>query len=119
MGPFGPIEVKDEESGKKIRLKKVVNTVRFREHDQVDGAVVQEVKVGRNGASIKLADRQKSLDFLERYFLLNPMDKHKTEYDLKRLELEKRKNEKEETSALAEMIVQAYAIRQGGGEPSD
>lgn len=95
VGPFGPIEVEveDPETGEKVKRKltKVVNTVRFKEHDAVDGAVIQQVKVGRDGASIKLADRQKSLEFLERYFLLNPMDKHKKEYDQKRLELEEQK----------------------------
>ncbi|NLT99014.1 MAG: hypothetical protein GXW96_12810, partial [Christensenellaceae bacterium] len=95
VGPFGPIEVEveDPETGEKVKKKltKVVNTVRFKEHSAVDGAVIQQVKVGRDGASIKLADRQKSLEFLERYFLLNPMDKHKKEYDQKRLEREEQK----------------------------
>jgi len=95
VGPFGPIEVEveDPQTGEKVKKKltKVVNTVRFKEHSAVDGTVIQQVKVGRDGASIKLADRQKSLEFLERYFLLNPMDKHKQEYDKKRHQLEQRR----------------------------
>ncbi len=95
MGPFGPIEIEaeDPETGQKIRKKitQIINTVSFKENALVDGAVVQQVKIGRDGASIKLADRQKSLDFLERYFTLNPMDKHKQAYDNKRIEIEQQK----------------------------
>jgi phage terminase small subunit len=90
MTPFGPLELPDSETGEKKPVTKEINSVRFREHDQVDGSLVQQVKIGRDGASIKLVDRQKSLDFLERYFLLNPMDKHKQDYDNKRLALEER-----------------------------
>ncbi len=95
MGPFGPIEipVEDPETGEKTtkKIMKTVNTVRFKEHGEVDGAVVQQVKIGRDGASIKLVDRQKSLDFLERYFTMNPMDKHKQAYDAKHYALEERR----------------------------
>ncbi len=90
IGPFGPIEI-TKEDGKKERLKQIINVVRFRDCEAVDGTVVSQVKIGRDGASIKLADRQKSLDFLERYFTLNPMDKHKKEYDAKRFALEERR----------------------------
>ena len=36
----------------------------FRESDEVDGTLISEVKQGRDGASIKLADRMKALDWL-------------------------------------------------------
>lgn len=91
IGPFGPIEFTDPITNEKKLITETHNVVRFKEHDQVDGTVVSQVKIGRDGASIKLADRQKSLDFLERYFLLNPMDKHKKEYDAKRFALEERR----------------------------
>lgn len=90
MGAFGPVQVDDPVTGKRITLKKIVNTVRFREQDQVDGAVVAEIKQGKNGASVKLADRQRSLAFLERFFEMNPMDRHRKEYDKKRLALDER-----------------------------
>lgn len=64
MGAFGPVEVKDPETGKKIPLTKEVNTVRFRESSQVDGTLIAEVKQGKDGASIKLMDRLKALDWL-------------------------------------------------------
>lgn len=90
MGLYGPIEITNEETGEKIKLKKTVNTVWLKDQSEVDGTLIQQVKIGRDGASVKLVDRQKSLDFLERYFLINPMDKHKREYDNKRLDLNER-----------------------------
>jgi phage terminase small subunit len=64
MGPFGPIILKDEETGERIEVKKVVNTVRFKESSDVDGTILSEVRQGKDGASIKLADRMKALDWL-------------------------------------------------------
>lgn len=64
MGPFGPIEIKDDETGEKKNLKKTINTVKFKEHTEVDGTLISEVKLGKDGASIKLPDRMKALDWL-------------------------------------------------------
>lgn len=64
MGPFGPIQIKDEDTGEKVTLTKVVNTVRFIESDLVDGTLISEVKQGKDGASIKLLDKQKALQWL-------------------------------------------------------
>ena len=64
MGAFGPVMVKDEETGEKVGLMKEVNTVRFRDSSDIDGTIVTEVKQGKDGASIKLADRMKALQWL-------------------------------------------------------
>lgn len=64
MGPFGPIQIKDEDTGEKVTLTKVVNTVRFCESNLVDGTLISEVKQGKDGASIKLLDKQKALQWL-------------------------------------------------------
>ena len=64
MGAFGPVEVKDPETGERVSLKKTVNTVRFKESDQVDGTLIAEVKQGKDGASVKLMDRMKALNWL-------------------------------------------------------
>jgi len=103
MGAFGPIQVKDPETGEKVPLMKKVNTVRFKEHDAVDGALISEVRQGKDGASVKLVDRQKSLAFLERYFEANPMDRHKKAYDNARLELERKKQEADNEEALEKL----------------
>ena len=90
MAAFGPVQVTDPETGEKVPLMKEVNAVRFKESSQVDGSVLEEVKVGRDGASVKLANRDKALQWLSTYFMANPMDQHKVEYDQKRLELEEK-----------------------------
>lgn len=86
MGPFGPIEIVNS-NGEKVTLTKSINTVRFREHIAVDGTLISQIKQGRDGASVKLKDSQKSLEFLERYFELNPMDRHRKEFDEKKLKI--------------------------------
>ncbi len=64
MGAFGPVEVKDPKTGKKVPLEKEVNMVRFRESSSVDGSLIAEIKQGKDGASIKLSDRMKALNWL-------------------------------------------------------
>ena len=64
IGQFGLVQVEDPVTGKKTPLKQKVNTVRFRESDSIDGTLITEVKNGKNGASIKLADRMKALEWL-------------------------------------------------------
>lgn len=64
MGAFGPVEVKDPKTGKKVPLEKEINTVRFRESADVDGSLIAEIKQGKDGASIKLSDRLKALNWL-------------------------------------------------------
>lgn len=56
---FGP--AKDEDGNP---ITKWVNTVKFNSSSQVDGTIITEVKQGKDGASIKLADRMKALDWL-------------------------------------------------------
>ena len=64
MAMYGPAQIKDEKTGKKKTLTKVINTVRFKESTNIDGTLISEVKQGRDGASIKLLDKMKALDWL-------------------------------------------------------
>ena len=64
MALYGPVQVTDEETGEKRTLTRTVNTVRFKESTDVDGSIISEVKQGKDGASIKLADRMKALQWL-------------------------------------------------------
>ena len=64
MGAFGPVMVSDPETGEKIPLMREVNTIRFKESSEVDGSLISEIKQGKNGASVKLMDRLKALDWL-------------------------------------------------------
>ena len=78
--------------------------VRFKENDEVDGTIVTEIKMGKDGASIKLADKMRALDFLAKHFdLLN-------ERERKQLEIEK---------AKASLELSKIAIRKENGDDED
>ncbi len=64
MAMYGPVKVKDEKTGEEKQLTKTVNVVRFKESCNVDGTILSEVKQGKDGASIKLSDRMKALQWL-------------------------------------------------------
>ena len=64
MTMYGPAQVKDPETGEKKTLMETVNVIRFKDSTEVDGTIVAEVKHGKNGSSIKLADRMKALQWL-------------------------------------------------------
>src|SRR5690625_3575894 len=75
-----------------------INYVDFKESTEVDGTIITEVKQGRDGISVKLADKMKALEMLSKYFdLLSDNDK-------KRLQEEKLKAETEKAKAEAERI---------------
>jgi phage terminase small subunit len=61
--------------------------------DTVDGQLVKEVSESAQGFKLKMQDKKSSLEFLERFFMANPMDKHKIEYDKAKLEMERKRNE--------------------------
>ena len=73
--------------------------------DMIDGNLVKEVRETEKGMSVKLEDRQKSLEFLERYFLINPMDKHKIAYDNKRIGIEERKLDDGATDDTDQVVI--------------
>ena len=86
MAMYGPVQVENKETGQKETLMKDINVVRLNESCNVDTQIIQEVKQGRDGVSIKLKDPQKAMDWLTKYFLLHPDDKYKAEFDRKRAE---------------------------------
>lgn len=88
MGPFGPITEKNPDTGEKEVLTKEANTIRLKESRNVDTQIIQEVKQGKDGVSIKLADKQKAIDWLTKYFLIHPESRYKAEYERRRAEKE-------------------------------
>lgn len=92
MGAFGPIRVEDPDTGEKVEVKKIVNVVQFRESHEVDGTLISEVRQGKDGASIKLADRMKALDWLSEHMdMATPEQKAR----MKKLEAETNKINRE------------------------
>ncbi|MEC5340396.1 terminase small subunit [Enterococcus casseliflavus] len=62
MGMFGP--VKDEDGRE---LMKEINYVDFKESTEVDGKLIKEVKVCKDGVSVKLYDKHKAMSELMKY----------------------------------------------------
>lgn len=71
--------------------------VKLKNSNEVDGSLIKEIKAGMFGPSIKLKDSQKALDWLSRYFMMNPMDKHRQEFEKRKMELELLKLEASKT----------------------
>lgn len=67
MAIYGPVKIKDPETGEEKTLTKTVNVVHFKASSEVDGSILAEVKQGKDGASIKLADRMKALEWLSKH----------------------------------------------------
>lgn len=67
MSMYDPVKVENPETGQKEVLKERSNVVRFKDSSMVDGTIISEVKQGRDGASIKLADRMKALQWLSEH----------------------------------------------------
>jgi len=70
-----------------------LNYVKFKNSDIVDGGIIHEVKQGKDGISVKLEDRQKALDWLSKFFEMNPESKHRKEYDKEKFRLDRSKFE--------------------------
>ena len=67
MTMHGPVYIKDEQTGEKKLLMKKRNVVYFKDSREVDGTILSEVKQGKDGASIKLSDRMKALQWLSEH----------------------------------------------------
>lgn len=84
-----------------------VSFVDFKDYESVDGTIITEIKQGRDGISVKLADKMKAMDMLTKYFdLLSEADqkrlqKEKLQHSMKiedaKLELQKKTTEKGNT----------------------
>jgi phage terminase small subunit len=69
------------------------NFVDFKNAEEVDGTIISEVKQGKEGISIKLADKMKALEMLTKYTELLPeSQKRRLEEEKLKVEVEKLKN---------------------------
>jgi len=94
MGMYGPVF-----SGKGEDKKPVMQTVNYvdlKESSAVDGTIITEVKQGKDGVSIKLADKMKALEMLTKYTdLLSENDKKRLQQEKLKMDIEKTKAEVE------------------------
>jgi phage terminase small subunit len=89
MTKDGPAHFINPDTGEKIILTQRVNTINFKEDFEIDGGLICEISTSRQGAKIKLEDRQRALDWLADYFEMNPEHKHRKAHDEKKLQLDR------------------------------
>ncbi len=71
--------------------------VKFKNSDEVDGSLIQEIKKGKEGVSVKLYDKQKAMSELMRYFNADDLRKEQIE----KLRQENAQNNKSQESEVA------------------
>ncbi|MBB6446475.1 terminase small subunit [Bacillus benzoevorans] len=104
------IEVFNEITGEKEKVS--INHVGFKNSSDVDGTIITEVKKGKDGVSIKLADKMKALEFLSKYTdLLSDRElqklqseKLKAETEFAQMRASKLRGDKKDTSMLQALI---------------
>lgn len=82
----------------------------MQESDLTDTQLIQEVKEGKNGISIKLSDRQKAIDWLTKYFLMHPESKYRAEYERRRSEKEGGETQEFESDGFLEALKGEAAV---------
>lgn len=103
------ITIQDDEGNEVTR---VVNFVDLYEADMVDGSIITEVKQGRDGISVKLADKMKALDKLAQYFDLVPdtfkhqieAERHRMQQEMQKVQIDKVKADTEFTELRAKKL---------------
>ncbi|HDR8493718.1 TPA: terminase small subunit [Bacillus cereus] len=94
------VEFQDDEGNQFTRM---MNFVDLQEADLVDGSIITEVKQGKDGVSVKLADKMKALDKLSQYFDLVPdtfkeqieAERHRMNQEMQKVQIEKVKADTE------------------------
>lgn len=106
---FGQKEVTDIETDETY----MISVVDLKESKNTDTQLIQEVKRGKDGVSVKLADKQKAIDWLSKYFLVHPDDKYKAEFDKKRAEVSDNSGEKilQNMQTIADILQHPVANR--------
>lgn len=104
MAMYGPVQVQNEKTGKKETLTKEINVVKLSGSESVDTQLIQEVKQGKDGVSIKLADKQKAIEWLTKYFLMHPESKYRAEYERMRAEKEGGEQQKPESDGFLDAL---------------
>lgn len=75
--------------------------VALKNASEVDGTIISEVKEGKDGVSVKLIDKMKALEVLNKYFDLLP-DTHKRKLEDERLKIDRERLELDKARAAGE-----------------
>lgn len=79
---FGTREVDTGES------TETINYLHARPSERVDTQLIRSITEGRSGLNVIMKDEQKAIDWLTKFFEMNPDDKHRKEFDKRKLELD-------------------------------
>ena len=90
--------------------------VKLHESKTTDTQLIQEVKEGKSGVSVKLSDKQKAIDWLTKYFLMHPENKYRAEFERRRAETEGGETQEFESDGFLEALKgEAAATFEGDG----
>lgn len=70
MSMYGPVEIKDAETGKKVPLMKEINSIKFKESTDIDGTLISEICQGKDGTKIRLLDKMKAMQWISDHMSL-------------------------------------------------
>lgn len=79
---FGTREVDTGES------TETINYLQARPSGCVDTQLIRSITEGRSGLNVIMKDEQKAIDWLTKFLEMNPDDKHRKEFDKRKLELD-------------------------------
>lgn len=101
VGENTTVDEDGNETTETVTESRMINYIDLQDHEMVDGSIITEVKQGRDGISIKLADKMKALDKLAQYFDLVPdnfkrqieEERHKMQMEVQKVQIEKLKSD--------------------------
>ena len=110
MSMYGPIKIENSNGDKEL-LKEKKNFVRLRESCEVDGTLIQEVKQGKEGVSVKLISKEFALKWLDKHYS-DATDMQKAQLDklraqTKKLEAQTQEDEEIEDDGFLDAIKNA------------
>ena len=97
VGPDGPLKGEDGEP-----MTKEINYVDFKESSEVDGTLINELKIGRDGCSVKLSDRMRAMEWLSQF--VSEKEKNRLIVEKLKVEIEKLKAETEQVKKEKEKV---------------
>ena len=109
---FGQVVI-DNETGEPVMKRK--NIVEFKDSEEVDGTLIQEVKMGKDGASLKLMDKQRALDAIMKYVDLDALKQAQLEKAQAEAVIAQDKANKLSADGKAfDLLESLYDVMQGG-----
>lgn len=103
-GAFGPLEVVDSITKEKKILTKDINVVRFKDSSEVDGTLIQEVKQGKEGVSVKLISKEFALKWLDKHYS-DATDMQKAQLEQLRAQTKKLQTDSKNVDSADQVVI--------------